>query len=63
MHRVTLLRGVALGVLAPGLVIQLIPNDRDHANPEILREPEWDRAQTRDVFFRSCSNCHSNETT
>lgn len=25
-------------------------------------EPRWDSAQTRDVFFNGCADCHSNQT-
>jgi mono/diheme cytochrome c family protein len=28
----------------------------------VLAEPAWDRPETREVFFRSCKDCHSNET-
>jgi mono/diheme cytochrome c family protein len=28
----------------------------------VTREPEWDRARTREIFFRACKDCHSNET-
>lgn len=26
------------------------------------REPDWDRPRTRELFFRACKDCHSNET-
>lgn len=45
-----------------GLLIQIVPYGREHANPEVLREPEWDRPRTRELFFRACKDCHSNET-
>ena len=44
------------------LLIQLIPYGRDHTNPEVKREPDWDRTRTRELFFRVCRDCHSNET-
>ncbi len=50
---------VALAVLA---AIQLIPYGRDHSNPPGSREPDWDSPRTRDLFFRACKDCHSNET-
>jgi hypothetical protein len=50
--------GVALLVL-----IQLIPYGRNHTNPAVVREPNWDSAQTRDLAKRACFDCHSNETT
>jgi hypothetical protein len=42
--------------------IQLVPYGRDHTNPPVLREPAWDSSWTREVFFRVCKNCHSNDT-
>jgi len=57
----TLRRGIPalVGLL---LLIQLVPYGRDHSNPAVLKEPDWDRPQTRELFFRTCKNCHSNET-
>jgi hypothetical protein len=28
----------------------------------VRREPDWDRPRTRELFFRTCRDCHSNET-
>ena len=44
------------------LAIQILPYGRDHENPEVLREPDWDRPGTRELFFRTCKDCHSNQT-
>ncbi len=44
------------------VVIQLVPYGRDHTNPPVVREPDWDSARTRTLFYRTCGNCHSNET-
>lgn len=51
--------GVAVVFL---LLIQLVPFGKDHTNPEITGEPKWDSPRTRELFFRSCRDCHSNET-
>jgi mono/diheme cytochrome c family protein len=51
--------GAALAVL--GLAIQLVPY-RPGANPPVLGEPAWDSPRTRELFYRSCKNCHSQET-
>ncbi|MCX8026007.1 MAG: heme-binding domain-containing protein [Thermanaerothrix sp.] len=32
------------------------------ANPAVVAEPAWDSPQTRELFFRACGDCHSNET-
>jgi hypothetical protein len=42
--------------------MQLVPYGRDHTNPPVLAEPEWDSPETRAAFFRACRDCHSNET-
>jgi len=49
-------------LLGAGLLIQWVPYGRNHANLGVVREPEWDRPRTRELFFRVCKNCHSYET-
>ncbi len=44
------------------LLIQVIPLGREHANPPIVSEPQWDSPATRALFKRACFDCHSNET-
>jgi mono/diheme cytochrome c family protein len=44
------------------IAIQLIPFGKDHTNPQVIAEPEWDSPQTRTLFMRACGDCHSNET-
>lgn len=54
---------IALGGLMGLIVlIQLLPFGRDHTNPPVVAEPNWDSPQTRALFFRACADCHSNET-
>jgi hypothetical protein len=43
------------------LLIQLIPYGKDHVNPPVVAEPNWDNPQTRELAKRSCYDCHSNE--
>lgn len=43
-------------------LMQLVPYGRDHTNPPIVREPEWDQPSTRALAVRACFDCHSNET-
>jgi len=43
-------------------VIQFVPYGRDHTNPAVSAEPEWDRPETRALAVRACYDCHSNET-
>jgi mono/diheme cytochrome c family protein len=51
-----------LVVLAAMVAIQLVPYGRDHANPPITGEPQWDTPRTRALAVRACFDCHSNET-
>jgi len=50
------LAGVILFVL-----IQLYPYGHNHANPAVVKEPQWDSPQTRALAVRACYDCHSNE--
>ena len=43
------------------LLIQLIPYGRNHTNPPVVQEPQWDSPQTRELAVRACYDCHSNE--
>jgi len=53
------LSGGAVIVLA---AIQFIPYGREHTNPPVTGEPKWDSPDTRELFWRACRDCHSNET-
>ncbi len=44
------------------ILIQLWPYGRNHTNPPVIAEPKWDSAMTRDRFYRSCGDCHSNQS-
>ncbi len=44
------------------LLIQLIPYGKDHTDPPVVNEPNWDSQQTRDLAQRACFDCHSNQT-
>ncbi|MBI4731547.1 MAG: heme-binding domain-containing protein [Chloroflexi bacterium] len=44
------------------LVIQPLPIGKDHTNPPVVSEPNWDSPATRDLAQRACFDCHSNET-
>lgn len=50
------------GFLVVAILIQLIPGGRNHDNPPVVQEPEWDSPQTRELMVRACFDCHSNET-
>ncbi len=53
-----LLGGVALLVL-----IQLVPYGRNHTNPAVVSQPNWDSQQSLALAQRACFDCHSSETT
>lgn len=52
----------AVAAIAGFGAIQLVPYGRDHTNPPVLAEPEWDSPVTADLVDRACFDCHSNET-
>lgn len=55
--------GIVLVVVLIGFVIlQFIPYGKNHQNPPVKAEPAWDSPQTRQLFFQTCGDCHSNET-
>lgn len=60
LTRILLIGGATL--LGLFLVIQLIPFGRDHSNPAVAQEPNWDSPETRAIAQRACYDCHSNET-
>ncbi|MBK8430139.1 MAG: heme-binding domain-containing protein [Chloroflexi bacterium] len=54
---------IALIIVVLGaVVIQLVPYGRNHINPPVLGEPNWDSPETRELFYRACGDCHTNET-
>ena len=50
-------------IVALGVAVQFVPYGKNHANPPVLAEPQWDSPKTKEVFYRVCGNCHSNTTT
>jgi mono/diheme cytochrome c family protein len=52
----------AIGVIVIFALLQLVPYGRDHSNPAVVTEPQWDSLQTRELAARACFDCHSNET-
>lgn len=51
-----------LVILAAFIAIQAVPYGRDHNNPPVVREPDWNTPETRALAKRACFDCHSNET-
>ncbi|WP_152183585.1 heme-binding domain-containing protein [Sulfurimonas indica] len=56
------IKTITISVILLGVIIQLVPYGRDHVNPPVVQEPQWDTPKTRDLFMRACADCHSNET-
>ena len=44
------------------VAIQLVPYGRDHDNPPVSAEVQWDSPRTRELTVKACYACHSNET-
>ena len=44
------------------VAIQFVPYGKDHTNPTVLAEPQWDSPRTRELAVKACFDCHSNET-
>jgi hypothetical protein len=53
---------ILLVLVALAALIQLVPYGRNHSNPPVVLEPNWDSPQTRELAQRACFDCHSNET-
>ncbi len=53
---------VVVALVALFVVIQILPIGRNHTNPAVVAEPQWDSPQTRELAARACFDCHSNET-
>ena len=58
----SILKRLVLVLAALAVLIQLVPKGRDHSNPPVTGEPEWDSPATRETFMTVCGDCHSNET-
>jgi hypothetical protein len=52
----------AISLIAIFLLIQLLPYGKNHTNPPVVQEPNWDSQQTRELAARACFDCHSNQT-
>lgn len=51
-----------IALVALFVLIQLVPYGRNHDNPPVVKEPNWDSPQTRELAVRACFDCHSNES-
>lgn len=54
--------GILVVLLALLVGIQFVPYGKDHTNPKVVSEPQWDSPKTRATFIKQCGDCHSHET-
>jgi len=54
--------GILVGIAVLLVAIQFIPYGKDHTNPKVVAEPQWDSPKTRATFIKLCGDCHSHET-
>lgn len=57
-----IVKSCLLILLAVFVIIQIVPYGRNHNNPPVVKEPNWDSPGTRTMAKRACFDCHSNET-
>ncbi len=53
---------VAISSLVVFAALQFVPYGKNHTNPPIISEPQWDSPRTKELFTNACANCHSHET-
>lgn len=56
------MKTVSIALILGAVAIQFIPYGKDHTNPPIMSEVQWDSPRTQELFNRACADCHSNET-
>lgn len=57
-----LISGAVVTAIVGFVVIQFVPYGKDHTNPPVRSEPQWDSLRTRELAAKACFDCHSNET-
>ncbi len=54
--------GIIVIFIGGFLVLQIVPYGRNHTNPPVVQEINWDSPQTKELAQRACYACHSNQT-
>ena len=49
-------------IIVAGVIILTVVSIFLETNPAVVKEPNWDSPQTRDLAVRACFDCHSNQT-
>jgi Haem-binding domain len=62
MQRKQILTWSLGGLVILALGIQVVPYGRNHTNPPVTAEPQWNDPATKELAVRACYDCHSNET-
>ncbi len=57
-----ILSTLIIALIVLGVAIQLVPYGRNHANPPVVAEPNWDSPETKALYDRACADCHSYDT-
>lgn len=57
-----IVKWTVIAVMGIAILMQLVPYGRDHTNPPVQSEPNWDSPDTRALAKTACFDCHSNET-
>ena len=58
------MKGKILAAVAiTAVAIQFVPYGKNHTNPPVVSEPQWDSPRTKELFDNACANCHSHQTT
>jgi hypothetical protein len=52
----------AIVIVVLVLLIQFLPYGHTHTNPPVVKEPNWNSPETRQITQKACFDCHSNET-
>ena len=43
---------IILSLIVGAVLIQLIPYGKDHINPPVFTEPQWDSPKTKELFLK-----------
>lgn len=55
-------RRILVAAIALFAAMQFVPYGHRRTSSNVGIEPNWDSGRTRELFFRACGDCHSNET-
>jgi len=53
---------ISLFIISIFIIIQFIPYGKNHQNPKIVQEVNWNNKYTKQLFTKACAACHSNNT-